>query len=325
MPSRRLRRDLLPAPFPLQNTGATCHFNSLVQALASCPLLLEKTRECKEYLMETVTGKEFYKFFMTCMVSAAAARQDIGWQVPSDSSNKLLKAMLTDLRARTNSRYTAAMQSVTEGFVLLFDMIETPSPTSSSSSTPNPFLDLFKTDVRERIHCGSCRAVVSNKTSSVYQRNYFDYDKLPPADEIQFAEGLMGSAEFMEDYKCEKCGNKGVCSKEDRIVGLPTIMMVVFNQYRGFRKRYYPASFDLRCEGDDRPTKYTQVAQIENNGGHYWTAARRQKPGRFRSEDNPVRLPVPELTTATLNDSLVAPGKMVSTPFVYVVLYHIDC
>ena len=50
---------IAPAPFPLNNTGVICHFNSLLQSLASQSVLVKTVLNNEEYLKKTGTGTAF--------------------------------------------------------------------------------------------------------------------------------------------------------------------------------------------------------------------------------------------------------------------------
>jgi len=293
----------LPRPFALANVGASCHFNALMQGLASCPAFVDAVCDNADYLRRTPTGAALHEFGTACRGDGADPLV----------ASKLLAAMVAALRGRRpHTDYGISMQSATEGLVLLLEMIEPADAPLGEGAPANPILEPFRTVMRERVLCRGCKdRVVSEKTDTTYQRHYFDYDSNPPQTAEEFATGLQVSMENLSDYKCGVCGSEGLCARVEDVRRLPAVYVVLFNQYGGFRRRFFPTRFTVPAVGGRRLI-YRLVAQVENGGGHYWTHGLR-RAGNAGDE----------LCVARLDDMSVGPGSL--GPYsstVYTVFYH---
>lgn len=294
----------LPRPFALANVGASCHFNALMQGLASCPAFVDAVCDNAAYLRRTSTGTALHEFGLACRA---------GGPMNPRASAKILSAMVGALRERRpHTNYGISMQSATEGLVLLLEMVEPVDAAGSGGAGPaaNPVLEPFRTVMRERVLCRGCKGRVVS-TDTTYQRHYFDYDSSPPQTAEEFATGLQVSMENLSDYKCERCDRKGLCVRVEDVRRLPAVYVVLFNQYNGLRRRFFPTRFTVPAT-NGRRLVYRLVAQVENGGGHYWTQGLR-RTGEAGTD----------LCVARLDDMSVQAGALGPyTSTVYTVFYH---
>src|SRR5271166_3891717 len=87
-----------PAPFGLNNTSVICHFNSLMQAMASCSSVVRAALTNVDELSKTGTGTAFCAFM-------AMVATDKGAKTAPDSeirrqSGLVLNALVKDLQER---------------------------------------------------------------------------------------------------------------------------------------------------------------------------------------------------------------------------------
>lgn len=229
----------VPNPFALNNTGVICHFNSLLQALASQPVFIAAVLKNAEYMQKTGTGKamlNFIKLMFTLDDSGTAKAAKAA--VPDDimsHSGAILIALARDLAVRRPYvKFGASQESASEGLVHLLDMMEPPvekqaSNKDSSSSTTSapielaavpgpggavsptsvesPITRLFLHRYRCEVHCSKCKNVVSTMTDLSVQFNLFYFDKLRemPKTAEAFSEAIRRHVTLVEDYACDKC------------------------------------------------------------------------------------------------------------------------
>lgn len=356
----------VPRPFGLNNTGVICHFNALLQGLASCTAFTQTVVANREYMAQTPTGSALYNYVRAVQSSAA----DPAFQVDMTHSGRVLAALVGDLRhRRPRFQFGSGMESATEGLVLLLDMIEPPSAKASSveeegadaaaseGQKTNPIARLFHIRIRDRVWCRACSkgslrsdlnapesaGVVSTRHDLLYQFHYFHYDlrrqqaekdaaakgatfQESPKD---FTSGVLARLDPLLDYKCEQCTKaerktpSGQVYRLYELRRMPTILVVLFNQYQKHTRRYFPKHIRIEGVVDGGDLTYRQVAQIEHSGslhgGHYWARGLRQPRAP------PVAgAPPPPLTAYVLNDGTTAPNALGPEATVYTVIYHFD-
>lgn len=318
----------LPRPFGLNNTGVICHFNSLLQALASCPAFVGEAVKNRDYLARTPTGRALYNYLRSVQLSA----EEEGFVVDPTHSARVLRELVGELRRRRPAfTYGAGMESATEGLVLLLDALEPPpgsagpdgSTFSDPKPEPSPLAKLLEIRVRDRVWCRTCAAagrrgegleeerpgVVSRRVDTQYHYNFFHYDEAQMVSPEAFAAALLSQVVPLPDYCCELCGTRE-SSRIYEMRRVPAVLPVLFNQYTRRRRRYFPERFRVRGN-DGHYLWFREVAQVEHagglSGGHYWARCLR-KGG----------------AGALLNDSAVAPGALGPQETVYVVFYHFE-
>ena len=298
----------------LSNAGAICHFNSLLQALISCSAVVRTTFRNRNYLGRTPTGRAFYDF-VHAAVEAARPRGSRPFEPTSapveHSSEKVLRALVADLRRRRpDFNYGPNQESVSEGLVLLLDMIDDPDP----GHEENPITRLFSHRYDARVFCKKCEACVSQEPDGAAQFNLFYYDFLQkrPRTPPEFGEMLRSHVSYLEDYWCERCGERPGGFRHYRLRMVPEILVCLFYLYTADRRvaRYFPAWVSFpSIEGGE--FVYRQVSQIEHSGhregGHY--------VARGLRADGKVY---------TFNDLSVARSEFGPSPDVYMVVYHCD-
>jgi ubiquitin C-terminal hydrolase len=338
----------VPRAFGLTNTGVICYFNALLQGLASCPSLVTTVIENHKLMGETATGRAFYSFMRA--VQESATNPD--FVVDGGHSSRVLAALVADVqRHRPRFQFGGGMESATEGLTLLLDMIEPPSAkaplaedgearvcqteaVASVGQQAHPVLSLFHLRLRDRVWCRSCQAageahqgVVSHRVDRQYQYMYMHYDgclnKAISTPE-EFTTCLLKNLQFLEDFKCEDCRKagrpeappKGQVFRLYEVRRIPSVLVIIFNQYTAHTQRYYPEEFTLDGATKDKKLRFRLVSQLEHSGslhsGHYWARAVR----RAESSTDAT------LQTHTLNDASVSPGRLGPAASVYTLLYH---
>jgi ubiquitin C-terminal hydrolase len=273
-----------PAAFGLHNTGVICHFNSLLQGLASCPILIKTVLENAEYMSKTITGKAFYTF--VSMIAGKDGAKAVPDQSIGTQSSKVLHAFVTDLRARRPSvEFGSSQECANEGLVLLLDMIEPPdeteakkeAPTSESTAKPrdNPISRLFLHRYKCEVYCDCCKTLTSSVTdlSVQFSVGYMDRMRVKPQSVQVFSDSLVRVVSVTEDFYCSVCAKKVKAYRIYRLAMIPEIAVCLFNIYDPPRPaRSIPDSLLIPAI-DGKHMKFRQVAAAEQtgdrNGGHY--------------------------------------------------------
>lgn len=344
----------LPTPAGLHNLGANCYYNALLQALAACTQFTRAVVSHRAYMIQTATGRALYNYCRAVHQSAMgpepvdprhstlvlqALQSDLRVRGQGKffgaGQNSASEALVFLLEMVEPPSAVAARPSGCEGAVCEVDAAAT---TGQSS---NPIAEVFRLRVRDQVVCKRCAAsarrppdatpamkpgVVSMKLDTQYQYPFFHYDEYSTAaDPIvtpeQFVAALKVHVSPVDDYKCELCAAAGepvpapgtiYRAYELRLVS--PVLVVLFNQYAGHRRRYFPLQF--RLKGNGEWLVYRLAAQVEHSGGlhsgHYWaTALRRSTAGGD---------PAP----ATCNDMSCTPGRLGPTPNTYCLFYVYD-
>ena len=315
---------LVPQQFGLTNTGVICHFNSLLQGLIGCSAVIQATLDNPEYLSRTDTGQAFYKF-VHAMIKMDYSKGNHNVRVENYSLT-ILKHLITDLRRRRPSfHYGPNQESASEGLVLLLDMMDDPNPISRVEKDEktgvetviyeeNPISRLFYHRYDASIHCKECKVCVSQKLDSAVQFNLFHYDTLKkkPCNPEEFRKILRSHVSYLEDYQCERCGERAGGYRHYGLRMVPEILVCLFNIYDDLKVRtaqYFPTRISFPGITEGQQLIYRQVSQIEQsgscNGGHYIARSIRADGKVYQ-----------------FNDNSVSPSFLSPNPNVYMIFYH---
>jgi len=315
--------SFVPHQHGLNNTGALCHLNSLLQGLAGCSAVVRAAFASRDYLGRTATGRAFYDFVYA---AAAGARPPgsapLKEALPVDScSASLLQALVADLRLRRPGfRYGPNQESASEGLVLLLDMMDDPDPRllgdpETAAYEENPIARLFYHRYDARVFCRRCKACVSQELDVAIQFNLFYYDALSkkPRSPAEFGEMLRTHVSCLENYRCGECGEAAGGLRHYRLRMVPEVLVCLFDLYddRCTRvARYFPTRVLFPGVGGAQLV-YRQVSQVEQSGcrggGHYVARSLRADGQVYR-----------------FDDASVAPSVFGPTPDVYMVFYHCE-
>lgn len=281
-------------PFGLNNVGAICHFNALLQALLSCTSVVKAVLGNPRYFAQTATGRAF-----AALVGAAHA----GKPEVSALSAPLIAALIADLRVRRpRADFAAGNQSASEGLVMLLDMLEVPvtrgvgklGVQQAAAARASPLSRLFLHRYSTRIYCGRCRAVVSLVEldhSAVFEMFYLDALVPPVADAAAFTAAIHSRADDVEDYLCPKCKVKSPATRFYQLKLVPEVVVCAFNIYTGARPaRFVPPQFTQPMRDPRRCMLFRQVANVIHHGGlgggHYLAQGLRARGGVHEFNDS---------------------------------------
>lgn len=285
---------LLPAATGLNNLGATCWFNAVVQALLSCPAVADWLRRGEH-------------------APLASELRDLAGAMRggAESPHRLLQAFRTALRqrGRQSAHFSAGgNESACEGLALLAELLEAPGAPPDDTLAAR-----LQHDIEEWVECGRCGGANSRVHTTAL---HFELFGQRPRTPEEFAAALHCAAGPVTGYRCERCGSApGV--RYTALRRVREVLTVLFNAYGaqlgGGGERYYPQEVVLPV-GPLRAV-YRAVAAVEHSGGlhggHYWCRAVRRTPGGCAH--------------AMLNDATVqvyAGEAVPPAPAAYLVFYH---
>jgi ubiquitin C-terminal hydrolase len=312
----------LPDPFVMNNTGAICYFNSLLQALASCTSLTVAVLRNKRFMHRTPTGAAFYQF-----VEAYATLE--GARSPPAENISLMSATVQQVlsddlrRRRPDVDFGGGQQSASEALVHLLDMMEPPKAADDTEQVRGPITELFLHRYRLRQQCGTCRHYVTtvaadeatdSATDHSVQFNLFGIDtlKVAPTSPQEFGEYIRLSVSPTSDYMCPVCEKRvPVLYRFHQLTLTPEIVVCVFPVYGAYRPaRTIPASLEFPTKVKGRSFYYVLVGKVQHtgslNGGHYTADVLRRK-GIYTVNDAAPPRPC---------------GKYPQSPNTYLALYH---
>jgi ubiquitin C-terminal hydrolase len=142
-----------------------------------------------------------------------------------------------------------------------------------------PALDkLCRYTVAEKLHCSLCDFTQTKEDSII------EFDLHPLKRQTPIGNCIVDSMvpEKLEDWKCDKCSQKGGATKQRLIGTFPKVMV--------FRNTSMGSSLQYSSVLVLNSKKYYLLSVISHNGGHWWSYAREMPPGRpwFTLDDTRV-------------------------------------
>lgn len=342
---------LIPEPFGLINTGAICYFNSFLQTLCSCSAFTATVLENKKYLLKTMTGKSIYNYVCKYKLRCNNTESDNTESENAESENaesentesnntkntksnntesnntesdniafstiEVLKALKFDLKERRPKiNFGHGQESAHEVFVLLLDMMEPADPETENfpllSSINSPITKLFLHKCEWSLYCISCKKTISKKIDYgvIFDMHHIDTYTGKKNTPLDFSKLIKQHISSVEGYKCPTCSGESIC-RIYNLKRIPEIVFCSFNIYYHTNRqvRYFPPHLEFKTNNEDNTYIFKLISQIEHsgslNGGHYWVKCLRDS-GIYE-----------------LNDMGVSPSIFQSTPYTYMVIYHV--
>lgn len=282
----------VPRAFGLNNTGAICWFNSLLQSLLSLPALTQYMLANETRLSENRMAAEYIRvlkvlFDVTDGVSSGSIT--VPANMTAMASTMILNGLVAEIRAqkKKNKKAPCGQEGVQDYF--------------------NDFLELLNDDGITRLfnnrynylakctHCGDI-----NTTRRPGERDLFiEVDcNLEFTSRSEFSDWIRNHATETESYKCEKCNqvSKNI-PRVQQLCMLREVVTVFFKWIRRAPKFWYPQTLQFPCK-DGGVLTYRIVAQIEHvgsynssshtSGGHYYAKCMRDR--FYELNDNGVNL-----------------------------------
>lgn len=322
---------LSPNPFGLINNGAICYFNSFLQTLSGCTAFTSMILKNQEYMSRTGTGLAMYNFVKLYIENVAPISSGLASQ-----TQIILNALITALNERRpgHNTFGRGQESAHEVFILLLDMMEpidhedeaeSTEFSSIISSIKSPITKLFLHKCEWNTCCLQCHKNLSKK---IDYGVIFDMHHMESQDTINyimtslnikrnelnspsaFSKFIKTHISPVEGFICPDCNSDANIYRIYNLRRIPEIVFCSFNIYyqQNRRVRYIPPYIEFDSSTDDK-MRFNIIGQIEHSGslggGHYWARGLRKDK------------------VYELNDLNVAPSSFQSTPYTYMVIYHI--
>lgn len=215
--------------FGLQNFHGSCWVNSALQSLFSCPSLEER------YENNNVDKENPYDI---CLESIYRNKGQSG---------------LKEFFECVKTSYLPAGENIGDAHELIVHLCD-----------KIPWLDKeFRYQVGDQISCKHCEFKEVKNTSRI------DLQLTPSKPNIPLLQAIVEHIQpyEIEDWKCEKCNNKG-CSKQVLFGSFPKVLMI------------WSVPIDYSSLLVLNGKKYYLFAVICYNSRHWWTYARKLPPGK---------------------------------------------
>lgn len=241
----------VPMPAGFNNTGATCHWNALMQCLLSCSCINEElinhsAGQTNEF------AKEYYKLLV---------------QPTPNQSSAVLAKLINELRIkRINMVYGFNQESASEGFIHFIDLM------------PDYIKTLFSHRYERYNICGNCNFKSVRVKEETFHIELFEklFENINNSND--FVYNLINRVDTMPDYKCSNCEKMHPNTKRYEHLRMASeIILVMFNKYGDKKVLMCPESFNIPSIENDM--KYCLVGQVRHVGnlgsGHYWALVKR--------------------------------------------------
>jgi ubiquitin C-terminal hydrolase len=231
----------LPPPFPLQNVGAICHFNALIQ----CLLSLSNVNYAG--VLEVYGKKKLYKdnALLFTYFSIVKSLITTSGSVPSPGISLQLMGLFKEI---VGNSFGNGAEDIQEGYVKLLDAFKCA-----------PVQKYFNIGYEITTECDICK----NQTLEEYKNCY----TAVPGNCTNVEQFIKNNKEVVSNanYNCKKC-NKQVQTITRQVIlsEVNEAIVVSLNKYLEKKLVELPPILKINSK-----FTYKLVAQAEHLGGHY--------------------------------------------------------
>jgi len=271
----------------MDNTGVTCWWVSLLQALLGVSSLTEIMFTHEDEFAENGFAKAYIAFLSDVFSGKST----------SSSNIKLFAAFNLRLAAKSNIKLVDGQQCVSEGFDMFIDMLDN-----------RRVEKLFWSSYEDSITCRKC----ANK--KLFKRDRAFYLAIPYdlRDDRMFGNFMRIHEGEGEPYTCEKCNQRELGVKHThKLKQLSEVIVLMLNKFPTKTNMYFPQSLSFLATNGST-LKYKLVAKIEHSGsmnpttfssgGHYWAHSLGEESWICYNDN---QMPVPSNGNPTANTFMV--------------------
>jgi len=273
----------------MDNTGVTCWWVSLLQALLGVSSLTEIMFTHEDEFAENGFAKAYIAFLSDVFSSKST----------SSSNIKLFAAFNLRLAATSKVRLIDGQQCVNEGFTMFIDMLDNKRVEK-----------LFWSSYENSITCRGC----NSKKVFLRDRSFYLVINRDLRDDRMFGNFMRihEDPKAGDPYTCEKCGRCEQSAKHThKLKQLSEVIVLMFDKFAHKTNMYFPQSLSFLATNGST-LKYKLVAKIEHSGsmnpttfssgGHYWAHSLGEESWICYNDN---QMPVPSNGNPTANTFMV--------------------
>lgn len=331
--------------FGLNNTGAICWWNALMQVFFGLSAFNKKIRKLADNLADNNVATAYINI-ADALLPNSGEYEPINPIQFSGSSQTILHAVLRELAAMNAGNPVGNMgnslglgqQCADEGYTTFLDMMKSAE-----------LDDLFNNVYEQIIICTRCNEQVSSNRDKS-NRIYIPPTKNFPSEAAyqawrstnvaglpfshpnrhvirnftsasEFKNWLCNHVALALDYKCPKCSHvMAKVARGEKLKALREIIAIKFDRINAIDTTWFPPQLEFGST-DGKTLTYEVVGKIcwsgnisanGQSGGHYWAVSRR-----------PVNGSQTVHSWHTFNDNSVSSGHNRPEQSVYMVFYHL--
>lgn len=274
----------------LNNTGAICWCNSLMQSLLSCSSFNQKMLKYATNLRSNDIANTYVDALRISQLprdiekngNKIQCQQNDAYRLYTLSSNII--GALINVMTKKKRQFTFGRQQecVQEAITLILDMLDF-----------KPITNLFIVRYARLIRCQQCQKITSCEKDTDKENTFVDYhigtSNARSSDD--FIKRIISFKSPVSDYKCEKCNkNAGNTVRVEELRLVREIITIVLKDryFDGLtmlgprRQIWFPRQFRIGG-ANGAEFHYKLVAVMEHSGGlgggHYWATVLRD--GRY--------------------------------------------
>lgn len=251
-------------PIGFDNLGATCYFNSLLQALLSCSNLTKAFIQIELNDSPSAGLALIYKNMCSKLDQLNQHRAGILW-----------KSFMKSISKRTDS-LDASQQCAGEALRLFLEALSLDLGQCLGQGTPKVTIvdRLFYHRMAHIIQCCECLELTNQySVDAILHVTIESIDKFQALEAGSDARLCFEQDTLLKDYQCQSCKTRGLATKKERLVMVPEILTVMIKRYNN-KGQKLTQLVQLPEVLQIGPHSYKAVAQIEHqgslSGGHYW-------------------------------------------------------
>jgi len=258
----------LAAPAGLNNTGALCWLNSIIQAMLSLPAFHRAIID-----MENPKNNVFLGNWITLVKELANDTASKNVQNPNKYlavSQNLLSSFAVVLRQESVALSLNAQEGAANGFCVLINMLN-----------DDYIYKVFNCKYLQTIQCAKCDKTVSSITDLSPIITMYHAVKFKTADD--FRDYILAHSSTVDEFECDQCSTRSVSvPRRERLTMLREIITIVYGKLT--RPNWYPLEIEFVAKSGPN-MKYALTACIEHtgsydatthtSGGHYYARVRR--------------------------------------------------
>lgn len=297
--------------FGLYNSHILCYFNSLLQSLFSCTSLTEYLLNNEKKFIDNNFMSLYINILKKYILFDKQFDKNTNIYITESSNILMFNEFLISIKNK-NIKFGYNQEDSGELLILLLDII-------NDNYIYNLFYNKYKCD----IYCKNCKNIKPIKDDISIQ--FEIYDKIIDSNFLQskvdinlhnLNKYIRNNYSNFSDYTCENCNNKGDCIKINRLILVPTIIIINFNKYSEKNNYIYPTELFFINIKENKKYNYKLISTINHSGntnsGHYISKGFRKK-----IQNNNINHIVYKMNDSSYNEDTLKPENDT-----YIIFYH---